>query len=219
MQTKWAERVSGLKRLLSGNPKFNRRDRATYQRVARAEADGRACEHPISKDWALYAKLRWNSGTARDGWSRWARVLCVRNLVLVDWIRHDVIANEDRLRYQLMLAQSNCLLFRRCVDMANTDLKCAECDTILCSANATTDGFIATLAQNCAVDHSPPASIVHRAVKHAMLRNKTIDPAKLLKLLYTDARLVCNDPACGRVTGTQQEREQQALTLMDSITL
>ena len=75
-----------------------------------------------------------------------------------------------------------------CVIMVQSDLKCEECDTMLCAADVTPDNFIANLNQYCGVDHSPPSSIVHRAVKHAMLQNKTIDPAKLLKLLYTDAR-------------------------------
>ena len=133
MQTKWAERASGLKRLLSGSQKYSEaglqqvqpEDRDTFKRVAKAEADGRACEHPISKEWALLSKLCWNSNVRTNNWARWSRVLCIRSFVMADWIRHAIIANEDRLRYQLLLAQCNCLLFRRCVDMANSDLKCA----------------------------------------------------------------------------------------------
>ena len=100
MPTKWAESVSGLNRLLSGNPKYNKPDRDIYKRVARAEANGRACEHPISKDWALYDKLRWNSMAYRNKgaklWQRWARVRCVRNLKMEVGICHAVIAKEKR---------------------------------------------------------------------------------------------------------------------------
>ena len=132
MQTKWAERVSGLKRLLSGNPKYSKAsgDRDTYIRVAKAEADGRACEHPISKEWALLSKLCWNSNVRTNNWARWSRVLCIRSFVMADWIRHAIIANEDRLRYQLLLAQCNCLLFRRCVDMANSATSNARSATL-----------------------------------------------------------------------------------------
>jgi hypothetical protein len=219
MQTKWAERASGVKRLLSGSQKWSKEDRDTFLRVSKAGADGRACEHPISKEWALFSKLCWNSNTCGRGWDIWSRVLCLRSLSVSDWIRHAIIPNEDRLRYQLLLAQCNCLLFRRCVDMANSDLKCAQCNAALCPANATTDDFIAALNRNCAVDHHPPSTIVHRAVKHAMLLNKTINPRALLKLLCVDARLICNDPGCGLAKGTHQDKEQQALDIVDSITL
>ena len=219
MQAKWAERASGVKRLLSGSKKYNKEDRDKWIKVSKAEADGRACELPISKEWALFSKLCWNSNVCDRGWIRWSRVLCLRSLSMADWIRHAIVSNEDRLRYQLLLAQCNYLLFRRCVDMANSDLICAQCNVALCPANATTDDFIAALVRNCAVDHYPPATIVHRAVKHAMLLNKTINPRALLKLLYADARLICTDPVFGMAKGTYQDKEQQALDIVDSITL
>ena len=83
---------------------------------------------------------------------------------MADWICHEITSNEDRLRYQMFLAQCNCLLFCRCVDMANSDLKYAECNVALYPANATTDDFISSLARNCAVDHYPPASIAHPSI-------------------------------------------------------
>ena len=136
------------------------------------------------------------------------------------WVRCSVIASEDRLKYQLLIAQSNCLLLRKCIEMVKSALCCAECGTELCPVGATMAEFTKALSSLCSVDHCPASSVVHRAVCLAMERNLTINPHAVCKMLYTDARLTCNAPICDAGNNCRYgEVDEQAIALLDSITI
>ena len=97
------------------------------------------------------------------------------------------------------------------------DLCCQECGVLLSKATATFDELVEVLARKCRVNHHPQASVVHLAVRYALEESRAIDPSKLFKMLYTDARLICTHPTCTRGTQTVEGKASEARNVLPQI--
>ena len=98
--------------------------------------------------------------------------------------------------------------------MVTEDLRCQACGEELIQATATFDEFVEGLARRCEVDHHPQASVVHLAVQYALEGSLVIDPSKMFKMLYTDARLICSHRSCGSGNQNPEVKASQAKNVL-----
>ena len=158
MEAKWEERASKVSFKHGDNSgtgcvRTMANKSAKRKKVAAEAAEGLDVELPKEKVWALYDKLRWNSNShvTWQAWGSWSRILTIRSLTLSQCLRMDVIPPTDKCRYHLLIAQCNCLLFRRCVTMVTDDLCCQECGVLLSKATANFVELVEVLARKCRV--------------------------------------------------------------------
>ena len=141
MEAKWEERASKVSFKHGDNSgadcvRTMANKTAKRNKVAAEAAEGLDVQLPKEKVWALYDKLRWNNNShgTWQAWASWSSILTIRSLTLSQWLRMDVIPPADKCRYQLLIAQCNCLLFRRCVAMVAALMTCAAKSAVYCSA-------------------------------------------------------------------------------------